>query len=1053
MKIFLIIINVLFLINGHAQISAELPPRSFNAPTNMAGPRNLARNFELPYLDNETETKKAKKIKEETCSTCRKEFYGKPLDFNLDIKRDGQFTEIEDGYLWLIDINSKTAKGIQLYFSEFTLPEGATLHIYNKSKTYVMGAFTTQNMNPSGKFATAIFHDSNATIEYFEPRHVKLKGRLIINKIIHVFKDISERNSNANRDGETPLGYGNGGACTVNVACAAGQPVINQANAVSLLSYYDDRSGYAAFCSGFLINSTDHPTSKKPYLLTAGHCVPYTTFDGYYFDYIFYFNYQSSTCENQATSPLTFNARSFQGAFMKSMADDEYHNNDADYALLELVDKPQHFMSDVVYLGWDRRKNGQTGTVYNISHPWADSKKIAIGANPVATGTMTYASCLNSSLQVWNLSWTTGITQPTSSGSPLLNSSKRVIGLLHGGVSRCSDSPDPTSSCTETQALSGPDFFNRMDWIWNHPGQSSSSTPFTYNPVSSFLDMTLTGAEYINDYTYPAPPPPDPGGGTATCSPRPDEGDDHAIQLSLTDDNVNKLFGYSVAAYGNDIVVGAYGENKVYIYKREGCTINLKQQITGDSPAPVGRFGFAVDIYGDHLIISDPGNGYPVDGFVYIYKRVDNSWTRTQTLSTGSSEFGEAVSIYGDNALVGSTQEAQLRGKAYFYRKGSNGIWTQVASFTGPGDQGQFGHSVDIKHGSAVIGRVGEAHIYDYTLVGSTFTWVFRQKIAKDFYALTPMANNEHEIMTNSGGQLVSFEKEGNNWIKKGQIANFTDGRISFTPSDGFAVIAHDGDKVSYLKKNSNGAWEKVKTVFHYVQTGESFGHSIASTDDFTVVGQPTFGCTYSGSAYVYDIFDAFQIDLNFCTQTTTGLNGVVQGADITLGGSGCSVVYQPSSAIRYEASTQIILKDGFWAKAGSNMSLLIKGCPNFYNGDRMGGGSRIATSHLPEVPLPKGSYLENLPEEVIVHNATDAEFYLSVFPVPTTSNYFIVQSQLGEINKVELYDSNGQLVKNANFKNKTEKLIEGSAPNARGMYFLRVIVDNKLHYRKIYFD
>jgi V8-like Glu-specific endopeptidase len=537
MKIFLSI-SLLFSLSSFAQTSEPIPPRSRQFSIDKFNSARTEVNlYTLPALDNNSEMQRAIKIKEETCSTCRKDFYGRTIDVKINIKAEGKKYTANGGNVWILNINSNTAKGFQFYFSDFILPQGATLHVYSKKSNFTMGAFTINNTNPDGKFATAIFPENEAVIEYFEPTSSASEGKVIINKIIHVFRDLNSTDSSIERD-EGAKGYNGSGSCSVNNRCAAGNPVATESKAIAMLSYTDDRSGLSAFCTGFLVNSTDVASEKSPYLLTAGHCIKWFKTEASNFDYIFYFNYESSGCSNNASSPL-YNARTIQGAYLRSWSDDRFDKNDADYLLLELYEKPQNLF-EVAYLGWDRRKVSFSGSFYNLSHPSGDAKKLAIGSNAFATGTQQFSDCLYNTMQVWQLSWDLGITQPGSSGSPLLNSSKRVIGLLQGGLSRCSDSPVPGSgsSCNSiTSALAGPDFFARMDYSWDHPGQrvpvSGEAAGTQFFPLSSFLDKNNTGVVYIDTYV-PTVSPPGGGSGGINCPYRIWEGTSVNNPLRLT---------------------------------------------------------------------------------------------------------------------------------------------------------------------------------------------------------------------------------------------------------------------------------------------------------------------------------------------------------------------------------------------------------------------------------------------------------------------------------------------------------------------------------------
>jgi hypothetical protein len=81
------------------------------------------------------------------------------------------------------------------------------------------------------------------------------------------------------------------------------------------------------------------------------------------------------------------------------------------------------------YLGWDRSGNAGTGGV-GIHHPEGDVKKISTySATPVSS------TCLNSNFwDIWFIQTANGysVMQPVSSGSPLINSNRRIIGQLYG---------------------------------------------------------------------------------------------------------------------------------------------------------------------------------------------------------------------------------------------------------------------------------------------------------------------------------------------------------------------------------------------------------------------------------------------------------------------------------------------------------------------------------------------------------------------------------------------------------------------------------------------
>ena len=88
--------------------------------------------------------------------------------------------------------------------------------------------------------------------------------------------------------------------------------------------------------------------------------------------------------------------------------------------------------------------------------------------------------------------WDRGTTEGGSSGSPLFDQNKRVIGQLHGGVGQCTNVND---------------WYGRLSTSWQGGGTSGSR-------LADFLDSLSTGAMTLDgrDSDGPSPDPdPDPG--------------------------------------------------------------------------------------------------------------------------------------------------------------------------------------------------------------------------------------------------------------------------------------------------------------------------------------------------------------------------------------------------------------------------------------------------------------------------------------------------------------------------------------------------------------
>ncbi len=225
------------------------------------------------------------------------------------------------------------------------------------------------------------------------------------------------------------------------------------------------------WCTGVLVNNTAQ--DDKPYFLTAFHCFDEPE-DSLLSDsekaaaatMVIYWNYQASTCgsvtgsEDQNQSGAVFRAGYWS----------------SDFALVELDDMPPRSFN-VYYAGWDR-SNDAPSTGVAIHHPKADTKKISIENEPLSKIILvSYDPDVYYGAFFKVGDWDVGIVEIGSSGCPLFNSNKRIVGLLSNGVSDC--------------ATRGPDFFGPLYRSWT--GGASDDTR-----LRDWLDPLNTGVEVLD---------------------------------------------------------------------------------------------------------------------------------------------------------------------------------------------------------------------------------------------------------------------------------------------------------------------------------------------------------------------------------------------------------------------------------------------------------------------------------------------------------------------------------------------------------------------------
>jgi len=240
----------------------------------------------------------------------------------------------------------------------------------------------------------------------------------------------------------------------------------------------------------------------KPYLLTAEHCAIINTFASAsnLNDWVFYFNYASATCENPSNENGLVDDF-VVGSSLVARSDDNGGDLGSDFLLLELNNQvPESF--DAYYAGFNRSQiNPISGVCYH--HPAGDIKKVSTynqGATLGSFGEVTPNTH-------WVLRWSAtangfGTTEGGSSGSSLLDENGRVLGILTGGA----------SSCSEPQFS---DLYGTIAYGWRSNGSSS------LNQLAPWLDPLNVGLLALNGAYFGEERPEYANLGKLTIAPNP----------------------------------------------------------------------------------------------------------------------------------------------------------------------------------------------------------------------------------------------------------------------------------------------------------------------------------------------------------------------------------------------------------------------------------------------------------------------------------------------------------------------------------------------------
>jgi hypothetical protein len=275
--------------------------------------------------------------------------------------------------------------------------------------------------------------------------------------VVHAYKNLFQSFSEKSFD--------KSGDCNNDIKCFSNWDMQSDAVAVVLLS-----SG-TEWCSGSLLNNTAQ--DFRPFFLSAFHCIDNdgngslsTSEKNDAENWMFKFQYKVTECNGSTVrTTYTYNHADFRAAW-----------DTTDFALMELKNSPLG-NDEITWLGWDRGSNTPTeGT--GIHHPQGDVMKISFDTNALSE---TAYGNESSGKYYWYNQVDDGTYEKGSSGSPLFDQDKRVIGQLKGGYPGCSSSKKFWHGAFHRSWTGGGDSTNQLKY-WLDP---CGTNPTTLNTLRS----------------------------------------------------------------------------------------------------------------------------------------------------------------------------------------------------------------------------------------------------------------------------------------------------------------------------------------------------------------------------------------------------------------------------------------------------------------------------------------------------------------------------------------------------------------------------------------
>jgi len=492
---------------------------------------------------------------------------------DIDFFQAARLTNLPKGdKVWQLGVLCPEARSINFLFDQWNIPVGGQLTIWSADRTEYIGVFDHNNNKEYNSFAVGLVHSNEVVIEYYERAVVKGTAQIHIGTIIHGYRPVVNK-----FESQLKGAFGNSGSCNMNVNCPNGAAWQAEKRGVALIL-----NGGSAWCTGSLINNTAQ--NGASYFLTAAHCNATES------NWVFYFNHETSGCTG-STGPTN---QSISGATQIASG------TTSDYHLVQLSSPvPASYLP--YYNGWDRTNN-PVSTAVGIHHPSGDVKKISFDDDPLqktnyGSNTIT-SSGTHWRIEAWERNTT---TEGGSSGSPLFDQNKRIIGQLHGGSAACGNT--------------------LSDWY----GAFGNS----WSGLSSFLDPLGTGATTLNGYDPNSGPLPtctdgiqnqgetgiDCGG---PCAPCPCTGTN--VTVSITFDNYPEETRWTIKQGTTTVASGGpYGSQP------DGSTLNTVVCL------PNGCYDFTInDSYGDGICCTYGNGSYTVSSSAGVHAS-GGTFTTSQT--------------------------------------------------------------------------------------------------------------------------------------------------------------------------------------------------------------------------------------------------------------------------------------------------------------------------------------------------------------------------------------------------------------------------------------
>ena len=578
------------------------------------------------------------------------------LDLEVDItpSTHGNWEISANGALvWRLVIESAGAKSINLGFTKYNMPKEGSMILYSPDYQNIIGPFTPADNEEHEQLWTPVLPSDIIVIEVQLPQKSQSELSLELKYVNHDF-----------------LGFGAvaSGSCNIDVICGAldgWAQIDNYRDIIRSVAVIGSEG--VTFCTGFLVNNTRNDCT--PFFMTAKHC-SITSANAP--SVVAYWNFENSYCREIGSDDNSNDGDGSLNIF-NTGAIHRAGGSATDFTLLEL-DDPVSENANAFFAGWSIEAIEPTSAI-GIHHPGGDEKRISFDNDELMLTNGLNSNPDANFTHIRVIDWDHGTTELGSSGSPLFDQNKRVVGQLHGGAAACSNDKS--------------DWYGAFAVSWEGGGTSSTRLKNWLDP-DNLQVTTLEGREMSACNIFVTSNP----NSVELCAPSNNtfqigvsENFESTVELSVT----TNIPGIEMPVFEDDTVMPGDSTQLYLIIDPSVLTGDYTLDVYGTDGISTESVTIEVNVFETSpsaIELSTPSNEALFTSIIPRFRWMEDSTEMTFDIQIATdpsfSNIIETISDLDTNFYDNTTLDVLTQ---YFWRvRGKNicgdGIWSEPFSFT-----------------------------------------------------------------------------------------------------------------------------------------------------------------------------------------------------------------------------------------------------------------------------------------------------------------------------------------------------------------------------------